>query len=194
MDGNEKQSYRVMVAVTMWGRKLRLFTKVQGKTVRREWGVELDPQGAHVSTHSPSGWMAIEAMLAWQEFLRSLGEYGGGQAIHVILDGYASHHWDDARALADELGIQPDFIPRSLRDLLQALDRSVFGALKAEYWAMYGRDMSQREEKRMGKADFAAYLILAWEQVWDGALQQGWEWYDPDTTRVEAQQQEGVGQ
>ena len=59
---------------------------------------------------------------------------------------------------------------------------------------MYGRDMSEREEKRMGKADFAAYLILAWEQVWDGAIQQGWEWYDPDTTRVEAQQQEGVGE
>ena len=123
-----------------------------------------------------------------------VGEYGGGQAIHVILDGYASHHWDDARALADELGIQPDFMPPSLRDLLQALDRSVFGALKAEYWAMYRRDMSQREEKRMGKADFAAYLILAWELVWDGAIEQGWEWYDPDTTRVEAELQEAVGQ
>jgi hypothetical protein len=53
--GNEKQSYTVMAAVTMDGRKLPLFTIVQGQTERSEWGLELDHQGPHVSTHSPSG-------------------------------------------------------------------------------------------------------------------------------------------
>ena len=119
VDGKEKQSYTVMVAVTQWGRKLRLFTTVQGKTVRWEWGLELDPQGPRVSTHSPSGWMTTEAMMAWLEFLRRLRENRGGRAIHVLLDGHATHLCADVRALGDELGIQRHFTPPSLRGLLQ---------------------------------------------------------------------------
>ena len=75
--------------------------------------------------------MTTEAMWAWLMFLRSLPEYRGGQYIHVILDGYATHLCDAVRALADELGIVLHFIPPGLTDLLQPLDRNVFGALKA---------------------------------------------------------------
>ena len=194
VEGNEKQSYTVMAAVTMDCRKLPLFTIVQGKTVASERGLELDPQGPHVSAHTPSGWMTTEAMMAWLWFLRRLPEYSGGQAIHVILDGYATHVCDDVRALADELGIVLHFIPPGLTDLLQPLDRSVFGAFKAEYRAIYRRDMAQREDRRMTKADFAAYLILAWELVSDRAIQHGWECYDPDTTLLEEQLREAVEQ
>ena len=133
-------------------------------------------------------------MMEWLEFLRRLPEYRGGQYIHVILDGYATHLCDDVRALADELGIGLHFIPPGLTDLLQPLDRSVFGALKAERRAIYRRDMSMRDDKRMTKADFAAYLILAWELVSDRAIVHGWECYDHDTRRLEEQLQEAVAQ
>jgi hypothetical protein len=43
MRGNEKQSYTVTVAVTVDGLKLPLSTIVRGKTVRSEWGLDLDP-------------------------------------------------------------------------------------------------------------------------------------------------------
>ena len=58
-----------MVAVKMDGRKLPLFTIAQGKTVGSEWGLELGLEWPHVSTHSPSGWMTTQAMMAWQESL-----------------------------------------------------------------------------------------------------------------------------
>jgi hypothetical protein len=48
--GNEKQSCTVMVDVTLDGKKLPLFTIVQGKTLRSEWGLGLDPRAPHVST------------------------------------------------------------------------------------------------------------------------------------------------
>ena len=45
-----------------------------------------------------------------------------------------------------------------------------------------------------GKADLAAYLVVAWEVVSDGAIQHGRECNDPGTTRLEGQLQEAVGQ
>jgi TctA family transporter len=42
--GNEKKSSTVMAAVTMDRRRLPLFTLVQGKTVRADRELELDPQ------------------------------------------------------------------------------------------------------------------------------------------------------
>ena len=101
VEGNEKQSYTVMVAVTMDCRKLPLFTIVQGKTARSEWGLKLDSEGPHVSTHSPSGWMTAEAMMEWLRFLRGLPMYIGTPVIHVVMDGYATHLCNDVTALAD---------------------------------------------------------------------------------------------
>jgi hypothetical protein len=52
-------------------------------------------------------------------------------------------------------------IPPGLTGIRQALDRSVFGALKAEYRPIYRGDMAHREGKHVTKADFTAYLMLA---------------------------------
>jgi hypothetical protein len=112
--------------------------------------------------------------------LRDLPEYQDGHDIHLTLDRYATHRCDDVLAMADELGSHLQFIPPGLTDLLQPLDRSAFGALKAEYRAIYRMGMSQREDKRTTKADFAAYPIRARELVSDWAMHRGWDCYDPD--------------
>jgi hypothetical protein len=98
------------------------------------------------------------------------------------------------RTLAARLNIVLHFIPPGLTDLLQPLDRSVFGALKAEYRAIYRMDMSQRQDKRKTKADFAAYLILWWELVSEGAVRRGWGCFDPDTGALQAQLEDAVVQ
>ena len=54
--------------------------------------------------------------------------------------------------------------------------------------------MSQREDKRMTKADFAASLILAWEPVSYRASRPGWECLQPNATLLKAQLREAVGQ
>jgi hypothetical protein len=144
VSGKEKRSYTVMAAVTMAGGKLPLFTIIQGKTVRAERGLELDPQGPHASTHSPTGWVTVAAMLEWLKFLPNLPEFQHDRFIHLILDGYSTHRCEAVRALAARLNILLHFIPPGLTDLLQPLDRSVFAALKAEYRAIYRVDMSQR--------------------------------------------------
>jgi hypothetical protein len=81
------------------------------------------------------------------------------------MDSCSAHRCAAVKAVAEELRIKVHFIPPGLTGLLQPLDRSVFGAVKAEYRAIYGDDMSQRQDKRVSKADFAAFAILAWELV-----------------------------
>jgi hypothetical protein len=109
--GNKKQSYTIMAVVTMDGSTLPLFTIVQGKTALAERGLDLDPQGPHASTHSPTRWMTVAAMLDWLEFLRNLPEFQHGRTIHLILDGYATHRCDNVLVMADELGVVIHFIP-----------------------------------------------------------------------------------
>jgi hypothetical protein len=118
-------------------------------------------------------------------FLRDLPEYVDMHEIHVIIDCYAAHLCGDVRALANELRIRLHFMPPGLMDILQPLDRAVFGALKAEYRAIYRYEMSQREDKSMTKADFAAHLPLARELVSDDAIRRGWKCYRPDTEVLE---------
>jgi hypothetical protein len=141
MRGNEKQSYTVMVAVTVDGLKLRLFTMVRGKTVRSGWVLHLDPGRLDGPAHTATGQQTTETMQQWLMFLRSLPEYADMHEVHVIIDCYAAHVCDDVRALAGELGIRLHYIAPGLTDILQALDRAVFGALKVGVWS----DLQLRE-------------------------------------------------
>ena len=77
-----------------------------------------------------------------------------------------------------------------LTGLLRPLATSVFGALKAEYRAIYRRECPRGRTK----ADFAAYLILAWERISERAIQHGWECFDAERTRLEAELRDAVGQ
>jgi hypothetical protein len=65
--------------------------------------------------------------------------------------------------LAETLRIHLHFIPPGLTGIMQPLEHSVFGALTAEYRAIYRGDMAHREDSHMTKADFTAYLMLAWD-------------------------------
>jgi hypothetical protein len=126
--------------------------------------------------------------------LRNLPELQHDRFIHTIPDGYATHRCDAVGALAAELHVVLRFIPPSPTDLRQPLDRSVFGALKAEYRAIDRMDMSHKEDKRVTKADLAAHLILAWELVSDWATQRGWERYNSYTEALQAQLQDAFVQ
>jgi hypothetical protein len=95
--------------------------------------------------------------------------------------------------LAERLHIHLHWIPSGLTDIMQPLDRSVFGALKAEYRAIHRGDMAHREDKHMTKADFIAYLVLAWDLVSEGAIHRGWTCYHLDTQALKRELLTAVG-
>jgi hypothetical protein len=86
MRGNEKPSYTVMVAVTVDGLKLPLFTIVRGKIVRSEWGPDLDSGHLNGPAHTATGRPTTETMQQLLKFLSSLPEYAGMHEVHVIVD------------------------------------------------------------------------------------------------------------
>jgi hypothetical protein len=148
-----------MVTVTMDGGKLPLFIIVQGKRVRCEWVWSW----TSASAHSTTGWVTVETVLRWLHFIRSLPEDADGDGIHLIRDCCAIHRCHAVRNLAERSHIRLHFIPPGLTDIMQPLDCSVFGPLKAEYRAICWGDVAHREDKHLTKADFAGYLMLTWE-------------------------------
>jgi hypothetical protein len=185
MLGNDEQSYTVMLAVALDGLKLSSFTIIKGKTMRSEWGLDLGPGRLDAVPHTAMGWQPMGTMPQWLRFLPSPPEYADMHGIHVTIYCYPAHHCDNVRARADELGTRLHFIPPQRTDILQPWDRAVFRALKAEYQAIDRYEMSQREDKSMTKAIFAAYRLLAWEMVSEEAIHRGRECYRPDTEVLE---------
>jgi hypothetical protein len=149
----------------MDGGKLPLFTIVKGKAVRSEWGLDMDPGRLDAAADTATGWEVTETMQQWLRFLRGLPEYEDMHESHVVIDCDAAHSWHGVLALADELGIRLHIIPPGLTDMLQPLDRAVFGALTAEYRAICRCDVLRREHNSMTLADFAALPLLAWGLV-----------------------------
>jgi hypothetical protein len=131
--------------------------------------------------------------MQWLRFLRRLPEYADGREIHLVMDSYSAPRCAAVKAVAEELRIKVHFIPPGLTDLLQPLDRSEFGALKAEYRAIYRNEMSERQDERVSKADFAAFAVLAWELVWEEAIHHGWDCYTPDGA-ILAEELDGEGE
>jgi hypothetical protein len=132
-------------------------------------------------------------MLLWLHFIQRFPKSADGRDIHVILDSYAVHRCDAARERAETVRIHLHFLPPGLTDIMQPLDRSVSGAMKAEYRASYQASMAHREDKHMPKADFTAWLILAWDLVSEGAIHHSWTCYDPDTRALERELLAAVG-
>jgi hypothetical protein len=52
--------------------------------------------------------------------------------------------------------------------------------------------MAHRDDKHMTKADFPAYLMLAWDLVSEEAIHRGWTCYDTVTRALERELQTAV--
>jgi hypothetical protein len=91
------------------------------------------------------------------------------------------------------LRIHLHFIPPGLTGIIRPLDRSVFGALKAEYRPIYRGDMAHREDKHVTKADFTAHLVLTWDLVSEEAIYRSWTCYNPGTRALEREFADGRG-
>jgi hypothetical protein len=74
--------------------------------------------------------MTIRAILEALRFLRGLPEYQADRYICLIRCGYAIYRGCNVPSAAEEIGGVFHFIRQGLPDLLQPLDRRVFGALR----------------------------------------------------------------
>jgi hypothetical protein len=152
----------------------------------------LGADGPDASVHSTTGWTTVETMLLWLHFIRGLPDCADGHDIDLFLGCDTVHRCAAVRERTERLRVHLHFISPGLTGIVQPLDRSVFGGLKAELRTIYRGNMAHREDKRMTKAEFTAYLMLACDLVSEEAVHRGWTCYDRDTRGQERELQTAV--
>jgi hypothetical protein len=173
IENDEKFGVTAIAAVDALGTKHPLTVIAKGKTARCLAGYQL-PSFVWGMT-SESGWMTTDVMC---QYLRRLQNecYPSGP-LCVILDVYAAHRAPEVIRIAETYGWELVFIPPGCTDLLQPLDRRVFGVLKAysrEQWRVFHHETCGA---KMTRAQMAANLVAAWNKIRPEVIDSAWDIY-----------------
>jgi hypothetical protein len=177
VDGNNKDSFTIVAAITAARTKLPLWMIAAGRTERVE-ASHFGDVGYHQTAHSETGWQTTDTFTQWLNWLR--GIYDDGGPIWLILDCYSVHREAMTRQHAHDLGINLLFIPPGLTDELQPLDRFVFGAMKATCRRLYRMHCDCNPAAHMNQEIATAFLIRAWEGVSPEVMDDAWAIADPE--------------
>jgi hypothetical protein len=82
--------------------------------------------------------------------------------IHLLLDCYSAHRTEAVKQAAAKLGIIPHFISLCLSDEFHALDRVVFGVLKAQAKRFFRVRFRLNPRERRAKQHIVADMATAW--------------------------------
>jgi hypothetical protein len=173
IDDDEKAGVTAIGAVDAAGNKLPLTVIGKGKTRRCLAGYQRPSTGVFALT-SINGWTTSDVMCSYLEHLRR--DIHPTDPICVIMDTYSAHRNDLVKARATELGIRLEFIPPGCTDLLQPLDRRVFGVLKSsgrqQWLEHYGT-----EGRKTSRPEMAASLLRAWDRIGRQVIESAWNIY-----------------
>jgi hypothetical protein len=172
---NATDGVTVIAAIDASGNKLPLTVIGHGKTDLCLRSYCLPPTVWGLT--SESGWTTSQVMLQWLAKLRQ-EVFPDDKPVALILDVYAAHRKQEVRNFAADLNIELVFIPPGCTDLLQPLDRRVFGVLKAKarrHWRL-------RYHNRLGgkttHAELIQDLMKSWDEVDEDAIGSAWSVYD----------------
>jgi hypothetical protein len=166
------QSFTVVATVTMVGHSLALLVIISGKT--RGTMLSRGDVGVHAADFSLKGWQRLETYVRYLRWLRSLPRHQHGRTLHLVSGCYRVQRCAAGREAARDLNIQLRFVPAGLTDMVQPLDRDVFGTLKSIYHRMYREGINSGVFQRVGKKDFVTLPIAAWDLVPEAAMPKAW--------------------
>ena len=180
---NEKESVTAIAAITASPDfpKLPLSLIKAGKTEISKRALSSISEYAQIDI-SENGWSTVYSFASYLFWLRKevneqfkvIEGYTENSEIDLLLDLHASHRHDDIKALAVELNFKLHYIPASMTDYLQPLDRNIFGALKAsarkEWYRLYLLD----PDHEFNIADACAILIKCWSNLSNNTQQKAW--------------------
>jgi hypothetical protein len=166
-DADMKSSFTAMGTITADGKALPLFMLARGLTERCE--KQITPIDSNQVTHSPNGWVTVEVMEEYFEFLRVSIEIeqhvNERHRILLVLDLYPSHREEELRAKAEEQRIELLFIPPGMTDCLQPLDAKIFGQLKSAGSSKWVEDYLFDPLQHFGKAKASVILQKCWSEL-----------------------------
>ncbi len=180
-DIDPKANLTVLASVTANSIKLPLQFIATGKTSHVEH-TQLGDIYPHWAAHSESGWTTEDT---FKLYLNNLCDHFNGEEIHLILDCYSVHRMEEIKETAANLNIRLHFIPPGCTDLLQPLDRRVFGGLKGMARKLF-RERYTNDKSRT-KQDAVSDMIFAWEKINGSVIESAWSIYtmDDDSPEVD---------
>ena len=134
---------------------------------------------------SDNGWSTaytFASYLIWlrrevNERYKEIPGYIENAEIDLILDLHASHRHEYIKELAAALNFALHYIPASMTDYLQPLDRNVFGALKAMARAEWYKMFILKPDHQFNIADACAILLRCWSTLSNKTQQKAWAPY-----------------
>ena len=172
--GSDKENITALCAITAAGTKLPMMLIASGKTKHVEES-QLGDVGPHWTSHSASGWTTEDVFI---EYLYHISEYFNEEEVHLLLDVYSAHRTDTVKEIANALNIHLYFIPPGCTDLLQPLDRKVFGALKSTARRLFRERYNGITSPKVSSVDAVQNLIKAWESISHQVSEEAWEIYE----------------
>jgi hypothetical protein len=174
----------VLATISASGVKWPLYFLAKGKTQRVE-NSQIGDVGDHWRSHSISGWMTSDTFSDYLQLLRLHAP--SENVIHLVLDLHSSHRTEAVKSLASSLNIELHYVPAGMTDVLQPLDRTVFGALKAHARRLFRLRARDNPLLQRTKQDAAQDMISAWDLLSPGALFSGWEIYEGEPWEDDSQ-------
>ena len=139
---------------------------------------ELKSWEGPIYRHTKSGWINTELFNEWFEKVfivgaQSLRPDGYDGPIILLFDGHSTHLSEDLLRCAANNNVLLLRLPPNTTHLLQPLDRSFFGPLKAILSQIIRRIIGSEEKTSLTLHDFAPILKEAWERMSGSGLRRG---------------------
>jgi transposase len=177
INGDSKLSFTIMAAINMAGEGLPLYMIAKGKTELCER--QLNAHGKTKLDHSESGWVTVNVMQRYFEFLRFTVDQKYGlkekNRVLLVLDMYAAHRNKDLlKDAATRLGIDLVFVPPGMTGELQPLDVAIFGALKSAGQSAWIQSYIENPDQKFDRTKASESAQTCWENVSTDQIKKAW--------------------
>jgi len=175
--GDPKLSFTLIAAINQAGEGLPLYMLAKGKTELCER--QLNAKDETKLDHSESGWVTVNVMQRYFEFIRSTVDQKYGlkekNRVLLVLDMYAAHRNKDLILdAATRLGIDLVFVPPGMTGELQPLDVAIFGALKSAGQAAWIQIYIDNPEQLFDRLIASENAQKCWEKVSPKQITDAW--------------------
>ncbi|KAK6225250.1 transposase [Colletotrichum tabaci] len=170
----------IIECISALGHRLHPLIIYKGMTVQQQWfPLDLGPYEGWQFTATENGWTTDATAVEWLQkvFIPQTVPQGKEEVRLLILDGHGSHTTTDFMWLCYINNIHLLFLPPHTSHVLQPLDQSVFGPLKAAYRKELGYLSHWNDSTVVGKRNFlGCYYKAALAGMTIKNIRSGWKW------------------
>ncbi|KAK6208528.1 transposase [Colletotrichum tabaci] len=170
----------IIECISALGHRLHPLIIYKGMTVQQQWfPLDLGPYEGWQFTATENGWTTDATAVEWLQkvFIPQTVPQGKEEVRLLILDGHGSHTTTDFMWLCYINNIHLLFLPPHTSHVLQPLDQSVFGPLKAAYRKELGYLSHWNDSTIVGKRNFlGCYYKAALAGMTIKNIRSGWKW------------------